>query len=148
MDSSKKVLGIFKVALRLRDRHVFMWRPQEILNVFTTLYLKLIFWKTETFFKKLAYHFLVRSTNIESVIFSHKTALLEANVKAGRVGSTKWTYHKGRSFSSNYVIFLKILFQSMNSSKELISCTNYPDGHIHTYNRWSFIWRRFSLWVS
>ena len=145
----KTVLGIFKVALHLRDRHVFMWRPLEILDVFTTLYLKLSFWKTKTFFKKLKYHFLVWSTNIESAKFLHKTALSEANVRAGGAGSTKWTYHKGQSFSSNYGIFLKILFQSTNSSKELIRCTNYPNGHVHTfYKRWSFIWRCFSLWVS
>ena len=28
--------------------------------------------------------------------------------------STKWTYHKERSFANNYLIFLKILFQFKN----------------------------------
>ena len=37
----------------------------EILNVFNTLTLKQIFWKTQTFFKKLKYCFLAESTKIE-----------------------------------------------------------------------------------
>ena len=102
-----------KIALRLRDQHAFMWQALEIWNILITLFLKLIFWKTKTFLKKLE-RFLVQSTNIESATFPHKTALPEANVKTNRMGSTKWTYHKGRSFASNYFIFLKILFQSKN----------------------------------
>ena len=50
IDSSKKV--IFKIALCLRDRHIFMWQSVEILNDFNTLTLKQIFRKTKTFFKK------------------------------------------------------------------------------------------------
>ena len=46
--------------------------------------------------------------------FPHKTALSEANVKTKRIGSTKWIYHKERSFASNYSIFSKILFQFEN----------------------------------
>ena len=48
----KAVLGIFKIALRLRDRHVFMWKSVEILNVFIALILKQILWKMKTFLKK------------------------------------------------------------------------------------------------
>ena len=33
----KAVLGIFKVTLRLRDRHVFMWRSVKILEIFNSL---------------------------------------------------------------------------------------------------------------
>ena len=44
----KTLLGIFKIALRLRDQHVFMRQSLEILNVFNTLDLKQIFWKTKT----------------------------------------------------------------------------------------------------
>ena len=89
------VLGIFKIALRLRDRHVFMWKPLEILDVFTTLSLKLSLWKTKTFFKKLEYRFLVESTKTECAIYPHEAALPEANIKTNRIGSTKWTYYKG-----------------------------------------------------
>ena len=51
--SKKSVLGIFKIALRLRDRHVFMSQSVKVSNVFNTLTLTQIFWKTKTFFKKL-----------------------------------------------------------------------------------------------
>ena len=140
----KTVLGIFKIALRLRDWHVFMWRPLEILTVFITLFLKLIFWKKGRFFLKTWISFLVQSTKIECTIFSDKTALPEANVKTNRIGITKWTYYKGRSFASNYFTFLKIFLQSRTSSKELIRCTNYPYARIHTFHKcWSFIWRCF-----
>ena len=74
----------------------------------------MIFWKTKTFFKKLEYRFSVESTKIESAIFTHKTALPEANVKTNSMRRTKWTYYKERNFTSNYFIFLKILFQSKN----------------------------------
>ena len=74
----------------------------------------MIFWKTKTFFKKLEYRFSVESTKIESAIFAHKTALPEANVKTNSMRRTKWTYYKERNFTSNYFIFLKILFQSKN----------------------------------
>ena len=68
------VLGIFKVALRLRGWHDFMKQSLEILNVFN------IFSKTKTFFKKLEYCFLVKSTSIENESFPYKTAMPEVNV--------------------------------------------------------------------
>ena len=43
------VLGIFKIALRLRDRHVFMRQLVENLNVFDTVILKQNSWKTKNF---------------------------------------------------------------------------------------------------
>ena len=92
----------------LSDSHSEFW------FLFSLLSLKLIFWKTKTFSKKLEYRFLVQITKIESAIFSNKTALPEANVKTNRMGSTKCTYHKRRSFATNYFDFLKILFQSKN----------------------------------
>ena len=39
-------LGVFEIALRLRDRHDFMGQPVKVLNVFNTLTLKRIDWKT------------------------------------------------------------------------------------------------------
>ena len=39
----KNVLGIFKIALLLRNRYVFMWQSLKTLNVFDTLTLKEIF---------------------------------------------------------------------------------------------------------
>ena len=88
-----------------------MWQSVEILNVFNTLTLKQIFWKTKTFFKKLEYRFLVESTKIENASFPYKTAISEANVKTNKMVTTKWTYQKERSFASNYFIFLDLFFR-------------------------------------
>ena len=84
---------------------MFLCDNLKVSNVLNTLNLKQIFWKTKTFFKKLAYRFLVEATKIENTPFPLKTALSEANVKTNRMGTTKWTYHKEWSFSSNYLIF-------------------------------------------
>ena len=72
------ILGISKIALRFWDRHVFMWQSVQVSNVFNTLTLKQTFWKTETFFKKLEYYFLVEITKIENTSFPFKTALSAA----------------------------------------------------------------------
>ena len=41
-----------------------------MLNIFNTLTLNLIFWKTKTFSKKVGYRFLVESNKIENATFS------------------------------------------------------------------------------
>ena len=85
-----------------------MWQSVEILNDFNKLTLKKSFWKTKTlkYRKKLKYRFLIESTEIEDNSFSYKIDISEANVKTNRMVSTKKTYYKERSFSSNYLIFL------------------------------------------
>ena len=55
----------------------------------------------QTLFKKLDNRFSVESTKINNITIPYKTALSEANAKTNRMGSTKWTYHKERSFASN-----------------------------------------------
>ena len=72
------------------------------------------FQKTKTFDEKLEKCFLVESTNTEGTSLPYKTAVAEANVKKNRMVSTTLTYHKERSFASNYFIFLEILFQFKN----------------------------------
>ena len=69
------MLGIFKIALRLSDRHVFMSQSVKVLN---TLTLKQIFWKMKTFLKTLDYRSLVETTKIENTSFPFKTAQSEA----------------------------------------------------------------------
>ena len=121
-----------------------MWQSLELLNVFSTLTLRQIFWKTTTFFKNLENCLLVESTKIENVSFLYKIAISEANVKVNRMVSTKWTYRKEWSFASNYFIFRTFCFSLRTSYKELIWCTNYPNVHVRTFcKRWSFIWRCF-----
>ena len=73
------------------------------------------FLKNENFFQKLEYRFLVERTKIENkASFPYKIAISEANVKTNRIVTTKWAYHRERSFLSNYFIFLKVLFQFKN----------------------------------
>ena len=93
----KTVVGIFKIALLLKDRHVFVWHLVQILNVLNTVILKWIFWKTKTFIKKLEYRFLVESNKIENASFPYKTAISKANVKANEMATTKWVYQKERT---------------------------------------------------
>ena len=109
-------------------------------NVLNTLTLKQIFWKTKAFCKNLEYRFLVEAIKIENASFPFKTALSEANVKTNRMSTTKWTYHKGWSFASNYLIFLENLFQFLNLLKELIWCTNEPNVNIRIFRK---RWRLF-----
>ena len=118
----------------------------EILNVFNTWTLQQIFWETKTFFKKLEYRFSVESTEIENASFPYKTVISEANVKTSRMLSTKWAYHKERSFASNFSFlrFFFFFFILRTSWKELIWRTNDPNAHISAFcERWSFIWRFF-----
>ena len=68
----------------------------------------------KTILKKLEYRLLVESAKIESTSFPYKTAISEASVKTSKMVATKWTYHKERSFASNYFIFLRIFFQFKN----------------------------------
>ena len=104
----------------MRDQHGFMRQSVKVLNVYNTLTLIQIFWKTKTFLKKLENHFLVQTTKIENISFPFKTASSEANVKTTRMATTKWTYHKELSFSSNCFILLKICFSFSTSLKELV----------------------------
>ena len=83
----------------------------KVSNVFNTLTLKQIFWKTKTFFKKLEYCFLIEATKIENTSFPFKTALSEASVKTNRMATTKRAYHQEWSFASNRFIFLENLFK-------------------------------------
>ena len=52
------------------------------------------FLKKQTLFKKVESRFSIQSIKIDNATFPYKTALSEANLKANRMGSTKWTYHK------------------------------------------------------
>ena len=87
-----------------------MRQSLEILNFFKAITFKQIFWKT----KILSIIFLAEITKIEKETFPYKNALSVVSVKTNRMRSTNWTYHKEKSFSSNYFIILGILFQFTN----------------------------------
>ena len=116
-----------------------MWQSVEILNVFNTLTLKQIFWKTKTFFKKLEQSFLAKSTNTENTHFLTKLSYQKLMLR-----QIKWLVQNG--LTSNYFIILwKFCFGSRTSYKEIIWCTKDPNAHIRTFSK---PWRFFSLWVS
>ena len=92
-----------------------MWQSVKVSNVFNTLTLKQIFWKTKTFFKKLEYRFLVETTEIESTSFPFKTAPSETNVKTNRTATTKWAYRKEWGLPVSLLFFWKI-FSSFRTS--------------------------------
>ena len=120
-----------------------MRQSVEISNAFNTLTLKQIFWKTKTFFKKLEYWFL-KALRLKTYHFHTKLPYQKPMLRQIKWVSTKWIHHKERSFTSNYFIFLKILFQLKTSYKELILCIIDPNVHISTFcKHWSFIWRCF-----
>ena len=105
------MLVILKIAIRLKDHHIYMSQSANAFNVFNIFTLNQIFWTTESFFKKLEHRFLVRTTKIENPSFPFKTVMSEANVKTNRMATTKWAYHKEWSLASNYFIFLENVFQ-------------------------------------
>ena len=73
---------------------LFMWPSIGNLNIFNTLNLKQVFWKTKTFLKKLKYRYLVQNPTTDSTTLkanesatSYKTALSKPNVKTNWMGS-------------------------------------------------------------
>ena len=110
------MLGIFKIALRLRDGHIFLWQSVKILNVFNIFNFEADFLENENFFKKLEYSFLVESTEIENVSFPYKTATSETNVKTNVTNVSLVT--KNGPITKNgvfyFLFFLEILFQFNN----------------------------------
>ena len=75
------------------------------------------FLENESFFQKTGVPFFSwtnERTKIGKASFPYKTDVSEANVKTKRMVTTKWTYHRERSFTSNYLIFMKVLFQFKN----------------------------------
>ena len=59
------------------------------------------FLENESLIQKTGVPFFVETITIENTSFPFKIALSEANVKANRMATTKWTYHKEWSFASN-----------------------------------------------
>ena len=112
------------------------------MNVFNTLTLKQIFWKTKTLFKKLEYRFLVETLRLKMHHFEWWL-----NRIITRMMTTKWTYRKERSCTSSFStasFFRKFCFSLRTSCKESIWCTSNPNVQNLTFcKRWSFIWRCF-----
>ena len=118
LQTYKQISDSLKIVLHLRDRHIFIRRLLNILNIFITLTLKQFFWKTKTFFEKVGYRFLV-NTMMESGTFLHKTTLSKAIVKTNR--NTKWEYEMDLSqragFCHQLRFFLKFNISIKTSDK-------------------------------
>ena len=62
------------------------------------------------------------------------TVNCNVKVKTNKIVTPKWTYHKERSFASNYLIFFeKFCFSLRTSYKELIFCVNDLNVHVCTF---------------
>ena len=71
------------------------------------------FLENKNFFQKAVWS-TVERTKIKKAPFPYNTTISEANVTTNKIVTTKWAYHRERSFVSNYFIFLKVLFQFNN----------------------------------
>ena len=100
------VLGIFKIAVRLRDRHVFYKIISESFKRFQYFNFETNFLENDNLFLKIGVPFLVETSKTENTSFSFKNALSKVYVKKNRME----TYHKDWSFASNHFIFLENLF--------------------------------------
>ena len=72
------------------------------------------FLNDKNFFQKWEYHFLVKSTkNLRGTSFiinhTNHTDQTKASVKKNKLWSTNLTYHKERCFTTNGLIFSKII---------------------------------------
>ena len=83
----------------------------ESFKRFQYFHFEINFLENKNFIQKTGVPFLVESSKIENTSFPFKTALSEANLKAKKTATTKWTDHNKWIFASNYFIFLENLFQ-------------------------------------
>ena len=126
----KAVQGIFKIALRLRNQHVFRRQSLAILIVLNALTLKQVFWKTKAFLEKLQYCFSVESTRLKAQNLYTKLPCQRPTLKKNIMGSRKWPCLYFWTFYFSLRIFYK----------EVIWCTTYQKS---SYSCISFIWGKF-----
>ena len=136
------VRGIFKIALRLRDRHVFKWQSVKILK-FSILYVWNRFsGKQKLFSKTGVQYFYLKALTLKTHHFHTKLS----NQKQ-MLWQIKWWLQnrpitKNGVFPVTTLLFWKFYFNLITSYKELIYCINNPIAHICTFCKpWSFIWR-------
>ena len=122
----------FKIALRLRDRHVSVWQSGKILNVFNTLTLKQSFWKKNTLFQLKAPR--LKKHHYHTKLSYQKPMLTQI----------EWWIQNGskNGVSPVAALFLwKFCFSLRTFQKELICCTKNSNIHIHDFRKsWCFIW--------
>ena len=105
VSSKKRYWKLLKWPSVLKDRRIFMWQLQKILNIFTALALKQVFWKTKSFYEKLECHFLVEISTIENDIFHTKLPCQKPMLR-----QIEWGVQNGpitKDAFCNYFIFFK-----------------------------------------
>ena len=124
-----------------------MCQSVKVSNVFNTLTLKQVFWKTKTFFKKLKYGILVKTTKIENTSFSFKTDLSEANVKTNRTATRSIT--KSGVFLVTTLFFGKfvLVLEPLKKSQFGVPTTQIPIFVFFLSSGVQF-YSAFSLWIS
>ena len=88
-----------------------MWQSVEILNIFDTLTLKQLFWKTKTFFNNWSIIFWLKALRLETHFFHTKLPYQKPMLRQIEWWVQNGPVTKEQSFTSNYFIFLKNLFQ-------------------------------------
>ena len=99
------------------------------MNIFNTVNLKQIIWKTKMFFKMLEYPFLVESTKIENASVPYKKPMLRQIAWWVKVGSIT----KNRVLPITTLIFWKYYFSLGTFYKKLIWCAKDPNAEIRTF---------------
>ena len=87
-----------------------MWQSVETSNVFNTLVLREIFWKTKDHFKKLDYRFLVESTKIENASFLYKLPYQKPMLK-----QIEWWLQDGHITKNGLLPVTTLLFENFVS---------------------------------
>ena len=124
-----------------------MWQSVEILNDFSTLTVKQIFWNTKNFFKKLEYQFLVESTKMHH--FHTKLSYRKPMLRQIEWWVQNEPITKNGVLPVITLLFWSFYFSFWTSCKELIWCTHDPNVHIPTFLSAGVLFNcALSLWVS
>ena len=119
-----------------------MWQLVEILDVFNVVTLKQILWKTKTFFKNWSAIFQLKALKLKKYHSHTKLPYQKPMLRQIEWWVQNGPITKNQVFPVTNWFFWKLCFGWGTSYKELIWCTNDPDGNMCTFSkRCSFIWR-------
>ena len=125
------ILESFKIVIRLKERHVFMWQLVEIFKIFNTSTLKKSFWKTKHFPKSWSIIFQLKVLSLKTQHFHTKLPYQKLMLRQIEWGVQNGPNTKSRVLSVTNLFYRKFCFSLRTSHKKLIWYTNYPTVHIH-----------------
>ena len=136
------MLRIFKIALRLIDRHILMWQSLEILNVFNTLILNKFSEKLKSFSKNWSTAFLLKVLRVNVQHFHARLQCQNSMLRQIEWELQDESITKNGVLPATTLFFRKFHFSLRALYKEFIWCNKHPNVHVHNFwKRWSFIWR-------